>query len=88
MRIYIKYKELPLVICASKDGAEIWVFSEEIHIKTSGTLSTRTLRGALAIEAEGAPGGCSITHNAQYTVLKVRRGVTDGNDYGNEEVGV
>ncbi len=87
MQTYIKYKELPLVICASKDGAEIWHFPEEIHIKTSGTLSTRTLRAALAIVAEGEPEGCSITHNAQYTVLKVKRGVTDGADNDNEEVG-
>ncbi len=83
---YIWYKELPLVFCAHEDGAEVWVFPEEIHIKTSGTLSIRTLRGA--IKAEGVPGGCSITHNTQYTVLKVRRGVTNGNDYGNGEVGV
>ena len=85
---HIWYKELPLVFCAHNDGAEVWIFPEEIHIKTSGTLSTRTIRGALVIEIEGTPGGCSITHNPQYMVLKVKRGVTDGNDNDNEEVGV
>ena len=85
---HIWYKELPLVFCAHKDDAEVWIFPEEIHIKTSGTLSTRTIRGALVIEMEGTPGGCSITHNPQYMVLKVKRGVTDGNDNDNEEVGV
>ena len=85
---HIWYKELPLVICGSKDGAEVWVFPEEIYIKTSGTLSTRTLRGALAKEGKGAPWGCSITHKDGYTVLKVKRGVVEGNDYDNKEVGV
>ena len=84
---HIWYKELPLVFCAHKDGAEVWIFPEEIHIKTSGTLSTRTIRNALVIVVEGAPEGCSITHKTQYTMLKVRRGVTDGADNGNEEVG-
>ena len=80
--------EHKLIACANADGAEITISPEEIQIRTSGTLSTRTLRGALAIVAEGEPEGCSITHNPQYTVLKVKRGVTDGNDYGNGDVGV
>ena len=79
--------EHKLIACANDDGAEIRISRAEIQIQTSGTLSTETLRAALAIVAEGEPEGCSITHKARYTMLKVRRGVTDGADNGNEEVG-
>ena len=79
--------EHELIACANDDGAEIRISRAEIQIQTSGTLSTETLRAALAIVAEGEPEGCSITHKARYTMLKVRRGVTDGADNGNEEVG-
>ena len=71
-----------MIICAHRDGAEVWVRPKEFHIKTSDTLSTRTLRGALKIETE-----CTITHKGQYTLLKVKRGVPYGVDNGNEEVG-
>ncbi len=79
--------EHKLIACANADGAEIRISPAEIQIRTSGTLSTQTLRAALAIVAEGEPEGCSITHKARYTMLKVRRGATDGADNDNEEVG-
>ena len=79
--------EHELIACANDDGAEIRISPDEFQIRTSGMLSTQTLRAALAIVAEGEPEGCSITHKARYTMLKVRRVVTDGADNDNEEVG-
>ena len=79
--------EHELIACANADGAEIRISTDEIQIRTSGMLSTQTLRAALAIGGKGAPGGCTLTHKARYMVLKVKRGVTDGADNGNEEVG-
>ncbi len=68
--------EHKLIACANADGAEIRISTEEIQIRTSDMLSIQTLRAALAIVAEGEPEGCSITHKARYTMLKVRRGAT------------
>lgn len=84
---HIWYKELPLVFCGHRDGAEVWVTPEERHIKTTGTLSTQTLRAALALGGKDAPEGCTITHKPEYTLLKVKRRLAEGNDYGNKEVG-
>ena len=67
--------EHKLIACANADGAEITISPEEIQIRTSGTLSTQTLRVALAMVAEGEPEGCSIIHKARYTMLKVRRAI-------------
>lgn len=80
--------EHELIACANADGAEIRISPEEIHIKTSGTLSTQTLRAAFAIGGKDLEGGCTLTHKTRYMVLKVKRGVTDGADNDNEEVGV
>ena len=69
--------ERRLIMCASRDGAEIRILQEEIQIKTSDILSTKTLRAALAIVAEHEAGGCSLVHKARYTMLKVRREATN-----------
>ena len=79
--------EHELIACANADGAEIRISPDEIQIRTSGTLSTRTLRTAFVIGGKDLEGGCTLTHKARYTLLKVKRGVTDGVDDGNEEVG-
>lgn len=79
--------EHELIACVNVDGAEIRISPDEIQIRTSGTLSTQTLRAALAIGGKDAPEGCNLTHKARYTMLKVKRRVTDGADNDNEEVG-
>ena len=79
--------EHELIACANDDGAEIRISPDEFQIRTSGMLSTQTLRAALAIGGKDLDGGCTLTHKARYTVLKVKCGVTDGADNGNEEVG-
>ena len=72
--------EHELIACANADGAEIRITKEEIQIRTPDMLSSQTLRAALAIEAEGVPGGCSLSHKTRYMVLKVRRGYDSRRD--------
>jgi len=69
--------EHEVIACANADGAEIRISPEEIQIRTSDMLSTETMRAVLAIEAERATGGGSLTHKARYTMLKVRREATN-----------
>lgn len=77
----------PLYVDGRRDKVRRFInpSPDEIQIRTSGTLSSETMRAAFAIVAEHKAGGCSLIHKARYTMLKVRRGATDGDDSWRDE---